>query len=150
MTTVVLPLRIIFNNIVSTVIFSDKWKFANVTQIFKKGDKQLIEKYRPISLLPICGKILEKIIFNNIYKYLTSNHVITKNQSGFLLSDSTTNQLMYIDDEIHQALFFLDISKAFDKVWHDRLIFKLKQNDVSGSLLMLFQNYLNIRKQRVS
>ena len=50
------------------------WKLANVTPIFKKGDKQLIKNYRPISLLPICGKILEKIIFNNLYTYLNTNN----------------------------------------------------------------------------
>ena len=73
--------------------------------------------------------------------------------------DSTTNQLLFLIDEIHQAFedrnslevraVFLDISKAFDKVWHDGLIFKLKQNDVSGSLLKLFENYFYNRKQRV-
>ena len=113
----------------------------------------------PISLLPICGKIFEKIIFNDLYSYLNANNLITKNQSGFRPGDSTTNQLLYLVNEIHQAFenpkslevraVFLDISKAFDKVWHDGLIFKLKQNGVSGSLLMFFQNYLNNRKQRV-
>ena len=135
------------------------WKIANVTPIFKKGDKQLIKNYRPISLLPICGNILEKIIFNNPYAYLHGNHLITKNQSGFRLGDSTTNQLLYLLDEIHQAFdstkslevraVLLDISKAFDKVWHDGLIFKLEENGISGNLLRLLLNYLDDRKQRV-
>ena len=135
------------------------WKLANVTPIFKKGDKQLIKNYRPISLLPICGEILEKIIFKNLYSYLHTNNLITKNQSGFRPGDSTTNQLLYILDEIQHAFdctkslevrtVFLDISKAFDKVWHDGLIFKLEQNGISGNLLKLLQNYLRNRKQRV-
>ena len=155
----ILHLKIIFSNILSTSIYPDLWKIANVTPIFKKGDKQLIKNYRPISLLPICGKILEKIIFNHLYSYLTANRLIIKNQSGFRPGDSTTNQLLYLVDEIHQAFdsaecfevraVFLDISKAFDKVWHDGLIFKLKQNGVSGGLLKLFQNYLSNRKQCV-
>ena len=58
--SVIVPLRIIFNNILSTAIYPDMWKLANVTPIFKKGDKQLIKNYRPISLLPICGKMFEK------------------------------------------------------------------------------------------
>ena len=135
------------------------WKLANVTPIFKKGDKQLIKNYRPISLLPICGKVFEKIIFNNLYNHLTRYNLITKNQSGFRPGDSTTNQLIDLVNEIHRAFdsttslevraIFLDISKAFDKVWHDGLIFKMRQNGISGQLLKLFQNYLNNRKQRV-
>ena len=117
----------------------------------------MIKNYRPISLLPICGKIFEKIIFNN--SYLNANNHITKNQSGFRPGDSTSNQLLYLVNEIHEAFedpkslevraVFLDISKAFDKVWHDGLIFKLKQNGISGSLIKLFANYLHNRKQRV-
>ena len=101
------------------------WKIANVTPIFKNNNKQLIENYRPISLLPICGKIFEKIIFNNLYNYLNANKFITKNQSGFRPGDSTTNQLLYLVNEIHEAFenpkslevraVFLDIAKAFDK-----------------------------------
>ena len=74
------------------------WKLANVIPIFKKGDKQLIKNYRPISLLPICGKMFEKI-----YNYLNGNNLITKNQSGFRPGDSTTNQLLYLVNEIHKA-----------------------------------------------
>ena len=102
------------------------WKLANVTPIRKKGEKQSIINYRPISLLPICGESFEKIIFNNLYYYLNAN-LITKNQSGFRPGESTTNQLLFLADEIHQAfedpkllevrVVFLDISKAFDKVW---------------------------------
>ena len=79
------------------------WKLANVTPIFKKGDKQSTKNYRPISLLPICGKMFENIIFNNLYPYLNANNLITKNQSGFRPGDSTTNQLLFLVDEIHQA-----------------------------------------------
>ena len=96
-----------------------------------------------------CRKVFEKIIFNNLYSYLNANKLITKKQSGFRPGDSTTNQLLFLADEIHQALedtkslevhaVLLDISKAFDKVWHDGLIFKLKQNGISGCLLQLFE-----------
>ena len=173
MTTLVLPLRVIFQNIIVTSTYPDMWKLANVTPIYKKGGKQLIKNYRPISLLPICGKMFEKIIFNNLYSYLNANNLITnnlysylnannlitKNQSGFRPDDSTTNQLLYLVNEIHEAfedpkslevrIVFLDISKAFDKVWHDGLILKLKQNGISDRLIKLFENYLHNRKQHV-
>ena len=83
----------------------------------------------------------------------------TVNQSGFRPGNSTTNQLLFLVNEIHEAFenpkcleiraVFLDISKAFDKVWHDGLVFKLKQNGITGNLLKLFKNYLQDRKQRV-
>ena len=149
-------------NLIGLVVFSlyTFYISGNVTPILKKGDKQSIINYRAISLLPICGKFFEKIIFNDLYSYLNANNLITKNQSGFRPGDSTTNQLLFLADEIHQAFedpkslevraVFLDISKAFDKVWHDGLIFKLKQNGISGSLLQLFENYLLNRNQRVA
>ena len=131
-----------------------------MTPIFKKEDKQLVKNYRPISLLPICGKLFEKLIFDSLYVYLSSNGLITKNQSGFVPGDSCTNQLLFIINEIHEAFenpkclevraVFLDMSKAFDKVWHEGLIFKLKQNGVSGELLSFFSSYLSNRKQRVA
>ena len=88
----------------------------------QKYDKQLTKNYMPISLLPICAKLFEKILFNNIYNYLISNNLITS-QSGFIPGDSTTNQLLYLT-HIIRSLFdssmslevrhvFLDMSKAF-------------------------------------
>ena len=153
----VIPLKIIFENILKTTTYPDMWKLANVTPVFKKNNKQLVQNYRPISLLPICGKIFEKLIFNCLYNYLNTNQLITVNQSGFRPGDSTTNQLLFLINEIHESFennlevraVFLDISKAFDKVWHDGLIFKLKQNGICGNLLHLFQSYLYKRKQRV-
>ena len=104
---------------------------------------------------------MENLLKNlfSITSYLHTNNLITQNLSGFRPGDSTTNQLLYLVDEIHQAFYctesfevravFLDISKVFDKVWHEGLVFKLEQNGVSGSLLIHFQNYLNNRKQHV-
>ena len=99
--SVVLPLKLIFSNILNSSIYPDQWKLANVTPIHKKDSKQLVSNYRPISLLPICGKIFEKLIFNSLYTYLTNHNLITKNQSGFISGDSTTNQLLFLVNEIH-------------------------------------------------
>ena len=145
-----MPFKIIFDNILLTSLYPDMWKLANMTPIFKKGDKQSTKNYRSLSLLPICVKMFEKIIFNNLYLYLNSNNLITKNQSGFRPGDSTTNHQAFEDCNLLEVrAVFLDISKAFDKVWHEGLLFKLKENGITGSLLKLFENYLHNRKQRV-
>ena len=153
------PLNLIFNNILATGIYPNQWKMANVTPVHKKDNKQKINNYRPISLLPIFAKVFEKIIFKNLYNHLVSNNLITNNQSGFRPGDSVTNQLTYLVNEIFKSFdcnenlevrsVYLDMSKAFDKVWHEGLIFKLKQNGITGNLLKLLENYLNNRKQRV-
>ena len=153
------PLRIIFSNILTTGIYPNTWKSANVTPMHKKNDKQSIKNYRPISLLPICAKIFEKIVFDQLYSYFTSNGLITKNQSGFRSGDSAINQLIELVNEIQKSFdqrnsyevrsIFLDISKAFDKVWHEGLIQKLNQNGVCGNALIFPRGYLKDRRQRV-
>ena len=152
-----LPLSLIFKNCVDSGIFPDSWKKANVQPIYKKVNRQIKSNYKPISLLSICGKFLEKIVFDQVYQYLITNNLLSKFQSGFRPRDSCIFQLISITSSIYEAFenfdetraLFLDISKAFDKVWHDGLIFKLKANGISGSLLKFFTNYLSNRKQRV-
>ena len=154
---ITLPLCIIFKNIIKTGIFPNLWKSANVTPVHKKESKQIVKNYRPISLLPLFAKIFERILFSTMYNFFVSNSLITKNQSGFQPGDSVTNQLICLVDSIHQSLdinlevrsVFLDMSKAFDKVWHEGLLFKLKQNGINGKLLNLLKSYLSNRKQRV-
>ena len=153
------PLKTIFQNIIDTGIFPDQWKEANVTPVHKKKDKQHVSNYRPISLLPLFAKVFERIVFKNLYNHLKTNNLITKNQSGFTPGDSGTNQLISLVHDIHTAFddnrclevrsVYLDMSKAFDKVWHEGLLFKLKQNGVEGKLLEFFKNYLSNRRQRV-
>ena len=155
--SICVPLYIIFNNIIETGIFPDQWKMANVTPVHKKNNKQIISNYRPISLLPIFAKVFERIVFHKLYNHLITNNLITKNQSGFRPNDSVTNQLISLVETIHSSLdcklevrsVYLDISKAFDKVWHEGLIFKLEQNGIEGNLLAFFKSYLSNRNQRV-
>ena len=92
-----------------------------------------------------------------MFKFFTKNSLISQNQSGFKPGDSCTNQLLSITDQIYKSLdeghevrsVFLDISKAFDKVWHKGPNFKLKQNSISGNLLSTLTDFLNFRRQRV-
>ena len=109
-----------------------------------------------MSLLPICGKIFERLIYNSLFEFFIANELISFNQSGFKPGDSCINQLLFITHEIYKYFddgyevrgVLLDISKAFDKVWHNGLIYKLKQNGVSGNLLNLIIDFLDARKQR--
>ena len=73
-TVIVEPLSIIFNNCINQSMFPDIWKRSNICPIHKKGDEQIINNYRPVSLLPICGKIFERIIFNSLYMLKKTNY----------------------------------------------------------------------------
>ena len=155
--SVCIPLRKIFEECLRSGTFPLEWKKGNFVPIFKKGDKQIFENYRPVLLLPIFGKILERLIFEEIFSFFIENQSIAANRSGFKPGDSCINQLIVITHEIYQSFdagyevrgVFLDISKAFDKVWHEGLIFKLKQSGISGKLLNLIKDFLKNRKQRV-
>ena len=147
------PLLLIFKKCISSGLFPDSWKYANVQPVHKRQ----ISNYRPISLLPICGKILEKIVFDQVYAFLNVNNLLSKYQLGFRPVDSTVYQLLSITSSIYEnfekynvtSAVFLDISKAFDKVCHEGILFKLKCNSISGSLLNFLENYLSNRHQRV-
>ena len=157
--SIVTPIQIIFNTCIREGIFPVKWKMSNVCPIHKKDSKNLKENYRPISLLPILGKIFEKILFDSLYDYFISNKLLNPCQSGFIKGDSCVNQLLAITHEIHKNLdanpsidtigVFLDMSKAFDKVWHEGLVCKLQSYGIQSKLLILLKNYLSNRKQRV-
>ena len=95
------PLEIIFNRCLETSTFPNDWK--KVVSVFKKGDKQILKNYRPISLLPVCGKIFEKLIFNEMFKFLIENDLISPNQSGFKPEDSCINQLLSITHDIYKS-----------------------------------------------
>ena len=147
------PLNLIFKSCLETGQFPSDWKKANVVPVFKKGDKQLLKSYRPISLLPIIGKIFERLLYNQMFEFFIGNDLISQNQSGFIPGDSCINQLLAITHEIYKSFdACLDIRavKAFDKVWHQGLPYKLKQKDISSNLLETLTDFLKDRKQRVA
>ena len=138
-------------NSIKSSCYPDIWNKSNIL-VHKKNDKQLLENYRAISLLPIFGKKFEKIIFIRICNFLLEEDLLNPNQSGFRPSDSCINQLLAITHETFEAFdcnlplevrsVLLDTSKAFDKVWHKGLLYKLKSVGISGDLFNLLENYL--------
>ncbi|KAK3083103.1 hypothetical protein FSP39_014041 [Pinctada imbricata] len=151
------PLSKIFNLSLKNQKFPSDWKIANVIPVFKKKDPLKVENYRPISLLCIIAKIFEKCIYKYLHNFIVFNHLITPHQSGFTKNDNTVNQLLFLSNEISRALddgkefrtVFFDISKAFDRVWHAGLIFKLKRMGINGEFLGWVADYLSERKQAV-
>ena len=156
--SLLLPLKLIFESCKAQAIFPKIWKQAHVVPIHKKNCKNSKKNYRPISLLPIFGKIFEKLIFDSLYQHLETFGLLNPNQSGFRPEGSTINQLLSIVNSIFTAFdcnppldvrsVYLDISKAFDRVWHEGLIFKLRRCGVSDKPLLLIQSFLTDRKQR--
>ena len=91
--SIIKPLSILFQNCIDTRIFPGTWEKSNIVSVCKKGDKQIIDNYGPVSQLPILGKIFERVIFNSIFEYLEYNNLLCPNQSGFRPSDSCEYQL---------------------------------------------------------
>ena len=155
--TICKPLTILFNKSIQHKVYPKLWKQATVMPLFKKGDKSMPSNYRPVSLISCVGKVMERIMFKYIYNFLQQNELIYKHQSGFLPNHSTVYQLIDIYNQICKAfdekkftcIVFCDISKAFDRVWHKGLLFKLKQLGISGHINEWFASYLSNRKQRV-
>ena len=151
------PLNLIFKSCLETGQFLPAWKKANVVPVVKKGDRQLLKNYGPISLLPILGKIFERLLHNQMLEFFIRNDLTSQNQSGFKPSNTCINQLLAIAQEIYKSFdacldvrtVFLDISKAFNKVWHQGLLYKLKQNGISVNLVETLTCFLKYRKQSV-
>ena len=149
------PLMRIFNLSLSTGIFPDKLKIAKVSPIFKNGKNYLLTNYRLISLLPCFLKVLEHIMCDRLYSYLTENILLFKKQFGFRSGHSTDHALLELIDQIcecfHEKEYFLgifvDLSKAFDTINHQILINKLENYGIYGKKLLWFESYLSNRKQ---
>ena len=146
-TAIAEPLSIILNNCINQSMFPDIWKKSNICPTHIKGYKQLINNQRLV-LLPICGKIFERIIFGSLYEYVEENKVLSVHQSGFWANDSCVNQLLLVVLNLYKAFdayptletcdIFLDMSKSLGKVRHQGLILKLKYTEVSDFFFKLF------------
>jgi hypothetical protein len=151
------PLVHMFNLSLSTGIFPSKLKMSRTVPIFKSGDPQKCDNYRPISLLSNISKILEKAVAERLMNHLKYNNLINENQFGFQPGVSTVHHLTkltnYVAKELNNKNFvigiFLDLKKAFDVVPHKILIEKLKKLGIGGTEIMWFTNYLAGRSQKV-
>lgn len=151
------PLYIIFNKSFNEGVLPTDWKIANVTAIFKKGDKGDPGNYRPVSLTCILCKVMESFIKDCILKYFECNNMFNDCQHGFRNNRSCATQLLevmedittMIDEKKDIDIIYLDFKKAFDSVPHARLFEKLRSYGIGGCLLNWIKSFLSDRTQRV-
>ena len=123
----------------------------------RKSDKSSVTNYRPISILPCPSKVIARLVFNELYDFCDKFKLLSEKNSGFKKNDGTINQLINLtnkiyqglDDEYEIAMIFLDLSKAYERICHKRLLFKLGKIGIGGSLLKWIESYLSGRSQRV-
>ena len=135
----------LFNNRFESGHFPNLWKLAHVTPVYKRsGSKTDKTNYRPISILPTLSQVCESVMHDRILKHCIENNIISEKQAAYLKGDSTVSQLLYIVHKIrlnweHKKItqgLFLDVSAAFDKVWHNGLLAKLLQIGIGGHFLI--------------
>ena len=150
-------LTIIFNRSIREGHFPDALKLAKVIPIHKGDSVLSVSNYRPISLLPIFSKIIERLIYNQFMEFITEHNVLSELQFGFQKNKSTEHAITSIISNITNSFsnkhssycIFLDFAKAFDTVNHQIMIEKLKYYGVHGTTLDLFESYLSNRRQVV-
>ena len=154
---IIKPLTLLTQQVLAKGIFPDKLKLAKVIPIYKKGEQSLINNYRPISLLPVISKVLEKIIANQISSFFERNELFSRNQYGFRAAHCTEHAAIELTDRIITKMdnneipigIFLDLSKAFDTINHKILLSKLKYYGISGVPLQLLDNYSSFPSKTV-
>ncbi|CAB4037987.1 Hypothetical predicted protein, partial [Paramuricea clavata] len=133
--------------------FPDVWKKGKIIPFFKSNDPTSPNNYRPITILPIVSKIMERIVHRQVYEYLQEHDLITSEQFGFRPKLSTSIALTQLTEEILHNLdnklvtgaVFIDLRKAFDTVDHELLILKLRNLGFSKSVINWFTSYLSSR-----
>ena len=144
----------LFNKCLKESCFLDCWKVSSMVPVFKKGKAK---NYRPVSLLSVVSKVFEKLVNNRIVDHLEKCGLFSDFQYGFRSSRSTADLLTVVSDRIARTFnssgatraVTLDISKAFDRVWHAGLLHKLKSYGISGQIFGLISSFLSNRCLRV-
>ena len=150
-------LKVIFVQSLSTGNIPSDWLLANITPVYKKGNKDLPANYRPISLTSVCSKVMEHIIYHSIMNHLDGNNVLSSSQHGFRTGYSCSTQLVsliedlnfHMDRNVQVDMILLDFSKAFDTVPHRRLLDKLKFYHIESNIMRWIEQWLTARHQRV-
>lgn len=151
------PLAVCVNRLLNEGIFPTQLKISRVSPIYKNGPKDNPQSYRPISIIPVLGKLIEQLVYDQIYTFLENNKILNSSQYGFRRGKSTFNALddlvrqIYtsFEDKAYAQATFCDLSKAFDCVEHKILLEKLKLYGFGGPSLKFFESYLKNRKQTV-
>ena len=152
------PLSIIFNQLLAFKTVPKEWKNAQISAIFRKGNKSQAKNYRPVSLTSVVCKIMEKLIRMHIIQHMKANKLFSNKQYGFIAGRSTVLQLLEVIDKWSEALdegldldcIYTDFQKAFDKVPHKRLIKKIENYGIPNPILSWIQDFLTRRYQQVS
>ena len=146
------PLAQLFQLSIETESLPIDWKVGNVSPIHKKGSRQTPGNYRPVSLTSVVGKVLEQLIRDVVTDHLVSNNLLTSCHHGFIKGLLATldhwTDVMDRGGDIDAV--YLDFSKCFDSVPHERLLLKLRQYGIQGKLWCWIADFLKGRKQQVS